>query len=130
MSARDLAPAELDERIRSAVDACDGGIDDRIVRLLVRDVPRHIARELDHKAIREYKRTALNFHLDLRRPEALRLHGTGAPGRRPSLNEIVRERLMTRPLDSEIDRGVLVKRALEYLDEAESTTAPSTLVEF
>ncbi|MFI5228842.1 MAG: exonuclease SbcCD subunit D, partial [Gemmatimonadales bacterium] len=87
INATGLSPAEVDERIRAAVDGCDGGVDEKIVRITIRDLPRHVARELDHKAIREYKRTALNFHLDLRRPEALRLHGTGAPGRRPSLNE-------------------------------------------
>jgi hypothetical protein len=124
-----MAPAEVDERIRSAVDGCDGGIDEKIVRITVRDLPRHVARELDHKAIREYKRAALNFHLDLRRPEALRLHGTGAPGRRPSLNEIVREKLLARPLDSEIDRTALVARALAYLDEAEAVATPPALVE-
>jgi DNA repair protein SbcD/Mre11 len=129
ISATGMTPAEVDERIRSAVDGCDGGIDEKIVRLTVRDLPRHVARELDHKSIREYKRTALNFHLDLRRPEALRLHGTGSPGRRPSLNEIVREKLLARPLDSEIDRSALVARALAYLDEAEAVPAPPALVD-
>ena len=124
-----MTPAEVDERIRSAVDGCDGGIDEKIVRLTVRDLPRHVGRELDHKAVREYKRTALNFHLDLRRPEALRLHAGGAPGRRPSLNEIVREKLLARPLDSEIDRSALVARALAYLDEAEAVPAPPALVD-
>ncbi|HWH52366.1 MAG TPA: DNA repair exonuclease [Gemmatimonadaceae bacterium] len=129
ISATGMTPAEVDERIRSTVDRCDGGIDEKIVRLTVRDLPRHVARELDHKAIREYKRAALNFHLDLRRPEALRLHGTGSPGRRPSLNEIVREKLLARPLDSEIDRSALVARALAYLDEAEAVPAPPALVD-
>ncbi len=129
VGARGLSAADVDERIRSAVDACDGGIDEKIVRITVRDVPRHVSRELDHRAIREYKRRALNFQLDLRRPELLRLHGTGAPGRRPSLNEIVREKLLARTLDPDVDRAALVERALVYLDEAQSTTAPSVLVD-
>jgi DNA repair protein SbcD/Mre11 len=123
-----LTVAEVDERIRSAVESCRGGIDDKIVRLLVRDLPRHVGRELDHKAIREYKRRALNFHLDLRRPETLRLHAAGAPGRRPSLNEIVREKLMARPLDADIDRAILVDRALSYLDEAQIAPAPAPML--
>ena len=129
VSGRGLSAAEVDERIRAAVDGCDGGIDEKIVRLTVRDVPRHVARELDHRAIREYKRRALNFQLDVRRPEALRLHGTGAPGRRPSLNEIVREKLLARTLDSDVDRVALVERALAYLDEAQAVASPSTLVD-
>jgi DNA repair exonuclease SbcCD nuclease subunit len=126
VSARGLSAAEVDERIRTTIDACTGGIEEKIVRLLVRDVPRHIARELDHKAIREYKRRALNFHLDVRRPEALRLHGTGAPGRRPALKEIVREKLLARPLHPDIDRAVLVERALAYLEEAQRVTVVPT----
>jgi DNA repair protein SbcD/Mre11 len=129
VSARGLLPAELDERIRAVLESCDGGIDEKIVRLTVRDVPRHVARELDHRAIREFKRRALSFQLDLRRPEALRLHGTGAPGRRPSLNEIVREKLLARPLDSDVDRVALVERAMAYLDEAQAVAAPPTLAD-
>lgn len=129
VSARGLSPAEVDERIRAALDRCEGGIDEKIVRLTVRDAPRHVTRELDHRAIREYKRRALSFQLDLRRPEALRLHGTGSPGRRPSLNEIVREKLLTRALDSDVDRAALVERALAYLDEAQTVAAPSALVD-
>ena len=129
VSGRGLSAAEVDDRIRTTVGGCDGGIDEKIVRLTVRDVPRHVARELDHRAIREYKRRALNFQLDVRRPEALRLHGTGAPGRRPSLNEIVREKLLARTLDSDVDRVALVERALAYLDEAQAVASPSTLVD-
>src|SRR4029077_6339931 len=81
-----LSPASLAEAIREAVDNLEGGIDDKIVRLVVRDVPRHILRELDHKALREYKRRALQFHLDTRRPDIVRPDsGQAAPGRRASL---------------------------------------------
>jgi exonuclease SbcD len=130
INARDMTVADLDAAIRTAVDACPGGIDDKVLRLMVRDVSRHMPRELDHKAIREYKRRALNFQLDFRRPEALRLHATGAPGRRPSLNEIVREKLLSRPLDADIDRAMLVNRALGYLDQAQvSEIAPSAMLD-
>lgn len=129
VNGRGLSAPEVDERIRAAVEGCVGGIDDKIVRLTARDVPRHIARELDHRAIREYKRRALNFQLDLRRPEALRLHGTGAPGRRPSLHEIVRDKLLTRPLESDVDRAALVERALAYLDEAQAVASPAALID-
>jgi len=124
-----LTVSEVDERIRATVEAYRPGIDDKIVRLVVKDIPRHVARELDHKAIREYKRRALNFHLDLRRPETLRLHASGSPsGRRPSLNEIVREKLMARPLDADVERAALVERAMAYLDEAQSAPAPAPML--
>jgi DNA repair protein SbcD/Mre11 len=132
IAARGLVSADVDARIREAVDGCPGGIDDKIVRVIVRDVPRHTARELDHKAIREYKRRALNFHLDVRRPDAFRESVTGAPGRRQMLDikDVVAEKLRTRPLDADIDRETLVRRAVAYLDEAHAlATTPATLVE-
>ncbi|MFN2398370.1 MAG: exonuclease SbcCD subunit D, partial [Gemmatimonadaceae bacterium] len=40
--ARGLSAPEVDAEIRSRIEGCDGGIDDRIIRLVIRDVPRHI----------------------------------------------------------------------------------------
>ena len=120
--AKGMTAAELDTAIRESVQRVPDGIDERIVRLIVRDVPRHVARELDHKALREYKRRALHFHLDTRRPEILRTSMSGAPGRRPSLAETVREKLSTRLLSSDIDREALVALGLRYLEEADAVS--------
>jgi DNA repair exonuclease SbcCD nuclease subunit len=121
-SARGMAAADVDRMIAEAVGACVDGIDDKIVRLVVRDLPRHIARDLDHQALRGYKRRALHFLLDTRRPEIIRVHGHGAPGRRPSLADTVREKLQSRLLESDIDREALVSLGLRYLQEAEAAT--------
>jgi DNA repair protein SbcD/Mre11 len=117
--ARGFSAADVDAAISATVDAYPGGIDDKIVRLVVREIPRHIARELDHRALREIKRRALHFHLDLRRPERVRTDGHGAPGKRPSLADVVREKLQTRTLTSDIERDRLVELGLQYLREAE-----------
>ena len=79
-----------------------------LVRLVVHGVPRHVARELDYTAIRAYKAAALHFHLDMRRPELRRETGVGAPGRRRTLPEIVRDYLERRPLPAELDRARFV----------------------
>lgn len=118
VSARGLTAADLDARIREVVEGAE--IDGKVVRLVVRDVPRHIVRELDHVALREYKKRALHFYLDTRRPEFVRAHGHGAPGRRPTLADLVREKLQSRVLDSGIDREGLVALGLRYLHEAEA----------
>jgi DNA repair exonuclease SbcCD nuclease subunit len=126
ISGEGLSPASLDEAIRDALDNCEGGIDDKIVRLVVRDVPRHILRELDHKALREYKRKALHFHLDARRPEIVRPDkGEGGPGRRASLADTVRDKLRSRPLTENIDREALVELGLHYLREADLVAGPA-----
>ena len=121
-SARGLSAVDVDARIQECIDGCVGGIDEKIVRLVIRDIPRHIARELDHQALRGFKRRALHFLLDTRRPEIIRVHGHGAPGRRPSLAETVREKLRSRVLESDIDREALVALGLRYLEEAEAAT--------
>ncbi len=127
LSAEGLTAAQLSEAIADAVDKCDGGIEDRIVRLIVRDVPRHVLRDIDHRKIREYKRRALNFLLDARRPIPPRIESaSGAPGRRASLMETVRSMLETRPVTPGIDRKSLVDLGLRYLDEVERL-APANL---
>ncbi len=126
LSGAGLSPASLDEAIREALDNCEGGVDDKIVRLVVRDVPRHILRELDHKSLREYKRKALHFHLDTRRPEIVRPEmGQAAPGRRASLADTVRDKLRSRVLTENIDRDALVELGLHYLREADMVAGPT-----
>jgi hypothetical protein len=129
IDAKGMTAAELDAAIRATVDAAPGGIDDKIARLVVKDVPRHVVRELDHKSLREFKRRALHFHLDTRRPEILRTSVGGAPGRRPSLADTVRDKLRTRLLPSDVDREQLVALGLKYLAEADAlaAAAPSPL---
>ncbi len=125
LDARGMTAGEVDEGIRKSVDGSGGGIDDAIVRLVAKNVPRHVARELDHKALREYKRHALHFHLDTRRPEVIRTRGNAVPGRRTSLAELVRDGLRSRPIDAEIDREELVAAGLDYLNQAEAVEQPA-----
>lgn len=127
-SARGMSAAELDATIREAIESCEGGIEDCVVRILARDVPRHIARELDQRALREYRKRALHFHLDTRRPEVIRLHGHGAPGRRPSLRDIVRDKLRGRLLESDLSREQLVELGTRYLDDVDRAERTPRLV--
>ncbi len=122
VEAEGMGAPELDAAIRARVDGCAGGIAGKIVRQVVRDVPVHIARELDHKTLRDYQRQALHYQLDPRRPEVKRLSAGGAPGgaRRVTLSEMVRDQLMHRVLAGDIDRDALVELGLRYLRDAES----------
>jgi len=120
ISAEGLSVAEIDEQIRLHVELFPGGIDDRVVRLRLHDMPRHLVRELDHRAIREYKRRALNFFLDVQRPDPVRRSASGAAGRRPSLDEILQESLSTRLLPGDVDRGRLIALGARYLSAADA----------
>ena len=117
---RGLTAVDIDERIRENVDAWPAGIDDGIVRQVVIDVPRHVSRELDQRALRDYKRRALSFQLDPRRPDVLRQAGFGAAGRKASLTDTVREWLWARTLPPDVSRDLLVDLGLRYLKQAES----------
>jgi exonuclease SbcD len=115
--------AALDAEIAFRLAALPGGISDKIVRLRVYDIPRHVARELNHAAIRGYKADALHFHLDLRRPEIQRIVGMGAPGRRQTLPDLVSSYLSGRPLPAELDRAEFVRLGQELMEMVERDLA-------
>jgi DNA repair exonuclease SbcCD nuclease subunit len=115
--------AALDAEIALRLAAIPGGIRDKIVRLRILDIPRHVARELNHAAIRGYKAEALHFHLDLRRPETHRIVGVGSPGRRQTLPDLVHSYLSGRPLPAELDRATFVGLGQELMESVERDLA-------
>jgi hypothetical protein len=115
--------AAVDQLIAERVAAVSGGISDKIVRLRVLDLPRHVGRELNHAAIRGFKAEALHFHLDLRRPEIHRTVGLGAPNRRQTLPELVSSYLGGRPLPAELDREAFVRLGRDLMDSIERDLA-------
>jgi DNA repair protein SbcD/Mre11 len=126
VDARSLAPADVDALVADRMAQVPGGLDDAVVRLVVREIPRHVARDLDHKAIREYKRRALHFQLDTRKPELIRSRtASGAGGARPSLPMLVRDKLETRVLTADVDREAFVALGLDYLQRV---TEPGAIV--
>lgn len=125
LDAAGLTAKELDARIAQRVHDAKPAIDDQVARLVVTNVARATAADLDHAAIRGYKGRALNFHLDLRRPETRRDVSLSAPVERRPLRETVREFLSRRPLDAAMDRDAFVKLGLTYLDETEQAEVES-----
>jgi DNA repair protein SbcD/Mre11 len=125
IDAEGQSAAAIDSLIAERLAAIRGGIRDQIVRLQVFEIPRHVARELNHAAIRGLKAEALHFHLDLRRPEIHRTLGVGSPGRRQTLPELVTSYLRGRPLPAELDREVFVRLGQELIDSVERDLAGS-----
>jgi DNA repair protein SbcD/Mre11 len=115
-----LTAKEVDTLIAERVSKAKPSIDDQIARLVVWDVSRATQRDLDHAALRSYKSRALNFLLDVRRPAPQRVEASGAPGRRLTLPETVREFLTHRPLDADLDRADFVQLGVEYVTQAEA----------
>ncbi|HEU4699712.1 MAG TPA: exonuclease SbcCD subunit D [Gemmatimonadales bacterium] len=125
LSGEGKSGADLDALIAERLAAVPGGIADQVVRLVVYDVPRHVAREIDHAKVRALKAEALHFALDLRRPEINRITGVGGPGRRQTLPEVVRSYLERRPLPAEVDRERFVKTGTELIESVERDLAAS-----
>jgi DNA repair exonuclease SbcCD nuclease subunit len=120
IDAEGLTAAEVDAAIAARVAGVPGGIADAVVRLVARNVPRSLGIALDHKALRASKAAALHFQLDLRRPDPFpRTVGSGAPGKRELLPEVVERFLQGRPLDADLDRARFVALGREAIDAVE-----------
>ncbi|HEY0672460.1 MAG TPA: hypothetical protein VGD27_09350, partial [Longimicrobiales bacterium] len=121
--ANQLSAAELNARIRKLVDGIRGGVEGKIVRLVIQDIPRDHFRELDHKLLREYKAQALHFHLDARRPQS-RLAIGGA--RRYQTLEQELENFVLHSYHSsstDIDKQKVLELARNYLQQAGAADA-------
>jgi exonuclease SbcD len=76
-----MTPEHVQAAIVAAVESIEGGIDDRVVRLVVHGIERSVQYSLDHRVIRRYKGRALHFQLDMRRPEEFTVGvAVGRPG--------------------------------------------------
>ena len=92
---------------------------------MVTEVPRTVARLLDHVSLRAARAEALHFHLDLRRPEPTSSEESGAAGRRATLTEIVQEYLERRRLPDGLDRATFVQTGVELVETAERNLSDS-----
>lgn len=118
IEARGLGAEELDETIRLSVERIPDGLNGKIVRLVIYDVPRPVVRELNHKRIREWKAEAVHFHLDARPPEARRRTGNNAPVRRQTLQEQVASYLRKdwKLRDPKLQQEQLVEMGVAYVE--------------
>lgn len=119
-SARGLSAGESDAQLLAAVEGVAGGIENKVVRLVVTDLPRNVFREMNHRRIREWKAEALHFHLDARPPEIRRTSASGSPIRRLTLRQQVEGYLkrweLTNPA---LERDRLMALGDHYLARAE-----------
>ena len=68
LSLLDFSADEASDAIGDAVASIPDSIDGKIVRLVVTDVPVHVARALDHRMLKDFRKRALHFHLVTQRP--------------------------------------------------------------
>lgn len=120
--------SELDAAIGSAVASVPGGIEGKVVRTVLRNMPRHRLRELNQQAIRDYRLEAHHFQLDTRAPEARAFQvDVSTPERRRSLEDRVAEFLEAYPMSADLDRKAFVANGVQYLRRVVDTTPTATL---
>ena len=119
LEAEGLDAAELSAALARSVATVPGGLTGNIVRQVVYNVPRTVAREIDHAQVRQWKADALHFQLDLRRPIVSAVVGVGAPGRRQTLPDLVRAWLGNRLLTGDIDRERFVARGVALVEHTD-----------
>lgn len=90
IDAMHLTAPEVTERMISRFETIAGGIDGKIVRLELLNLPREMLRALDHKAIRSFRNRALNLSIDVRPPRRESDGSATRPGVRRSLSEEIR----------------------------------------
>lgn len=119
VQAKGLSGEEIDAKMLATVEGLEGGIEGKMVRLVIHDIPRQVVRELNHRRVREWKAEALHFHLDARPPEVRRRAASGAPVKRQTLKEQVETFLgQWKPTRDDIDRPLLVSMGGEYVEAA------------
>jgi DNA repair protein SbcD/Mre11 len=118
IEARGLGAEELDGIVLAAIERIPDGLRNKIVRLVIHDVPRAVVRGLNHKRIREWKSEAVHFHLDARPPEVRRRLDPSAPVRRQTLQEQVASYIRKdwKLRDEKLEKERLVEMGTAYVD--------------
>lgn len=119
MDAAGRTAEELSRAIVDSVEGANGGHRDKIIRLVVENVPRAIQADLDYPAFRRLRTEALHLELQLRPPEASSARGeAAATGPARTLEEEWRDFVAAYQLPAGVEREALTDLGLEYLARA------------
>lgn len=69
IAAAGCTPDEVMEQLRERIEQVAGGIDGKIVRAEITNLPREVFRQLDHQEIRRWRGRALNLAIDAQPPK-------------------------------------------------------------
>ncbi|MDB4916381.1 MAG: Calcineurin-like phosphoesterase superfamily domain protein [Gemmatimonadetes bacterium] len=127
-SAKDATPAQVSAVIAGLVESVPGGIENKVVRLVVTDIERTDVRLLDHALLKAYKRSALSFQLITEAPGKVAravsmISAAPLTGRkRAKLTDLFRAMFEARELPAEVSREDVIALGLEYLDAVDIGT--------
>jgi hypothetical protein len=125
-----LSASEIMERIGEAADGVRGGLEDKVARLVVWDVPRKVQVDLDHAKLREIRAGALHFDLSFRLPRPKGMAASTATQTvRRTLEQEWAEYVEGYALPGGVEREAFKMLGLEYLSQVSAETVPTDAVE-
>ena len=121
IDAHELAAPDLNTMIRRRIESVSGGHTDKIVRLVVENLPRSVQADLDFSLVRQIRAEALHFELQLRPPSrSSRSAESRDTGVAKTLEEEWDEFAKAHELSGGVDRERFVALGREYLTKQES----------
>ena len=116
IDAADLSAADLDLRIQHRIESIAGGHVNKILRLVVENIPRAVQSDLDFAMVREIRSEALHFDLQLRPPGADGRTGASAEsGQAKSLEEEWGEFAESYQVPADVRRDDFASLGRDYL---------------
>ena len=116
IDAADLSAADLDLRIQHRIESIPGGHVNRILRLVVENIPRAVQSDLDFAMVRDIRSEALHFDLQLRPPGADGRTGASAEsGQAKSLEEEWGEFAESYQVPADVRRDDFASLGRDYL---------------
>lgn len=119
IDASGVAAADLNKMIEQRIESVPGGHTDKIVRLVVENLPRSVQADLDFSYVRRVRAEALHFELQLRPPSISGVRtADGSTVVARLLEEEWDEFAKSRELPGGVDRERLVTLGRDYLLKA------------
>jgi len=121
IDAKDLTAADINTMIERRVEGIPGGHAEKIVRLVIENLPRSVQQDLDWSLVRAIRSEALHFELQLRPPSrSARASDQRAAGVSRPLEEEWDEFARAYEVPREVDRERLISLGRDYLARQES----------
>ncbi|MEN6519895.1 MAG: exonuclease SbcCD subunit D [Armatimonadota bacterium] len=120
VDAEELTAAEISQLIQMRVEGISGGHKEKVVRLVVDNVPKSVIPDLDYQSIRRIRSEAVHFDVQLRPRKKESIVTTNGESRTSlPLEEEWRQFAKGYELPGGIDRESLVSEGLEYIGGVE-----------
>ncbi|EKE03936.1 MAG: exonuclease [uncultured bacterium] len=118
INALDLSAEEINQKILDEV-AKIKDLDNSIIRITVENVDHIAIRNLDYKKIREFKKIAVHFRLNLiRKDSVIKTVDAGTVEKRKGIYDYLEEELEQYELNQSLDKGKFGQLAKEYLEHS------------